>query len=108
MPQSPIPVQAVITDGTRSTLNVNAAGVIKASPGRLAKITVGGTVGTGGSYTFNDCTTTAAAAAANQIFTTAGTLAVGSVIDLNVPCLSGITLSAFATGGAPTLAIFWE
>lgn len=85
--------------GNSSALNISAAQVIKATPGRLCKITVLGVVGTGGNLTFNDCATTGAATTANQIYFGAGTLAVGSVVILDWPCLNGIVCSAVPTGG---------
>lgn len=95
----------VAPGGTSSALNLTAAQVVKAAPGRLCKILITGTIGTGGSYTFNDTTTTGAAAAANQILTLVGTTAVGTIISLDWPCASGIVCSAFATGGAPVVSI---
>jgi hypothetical protein len=105
MPQGPLPVFDSSLSGNKSALNISAVGVIKATPGRINRIVLTGTVGTGGALTINDCATTAAAAAANVVFSTAGTLAVGSVINLDWPCLVGITVSAFPTGGAPKVAI---
>lgn len=100
----------LMTDGgSRESLNVTAAGVVKATPGRLCKIVISGTVGTGGNYTFNDCASTGAASASNQIASLAGTTAVsGQPITYNWPCLTGLVVSAFATGGAPILSISWS
>lgn len=98
----------VTTGGAKSSLNVTAAAVIKATPGRLCKIVVNGVVGTGGALTFNDCATTAAAAAANQIYTAAGTVAVGTVITLDWPCLVGIVCSAVPTGGTPVFSVSYS
>lgn len=93
------------TGGNSSATNVTAAAVIKAGPGRITKIVVLGVVGTGGAFTINDCTTTGAATTANQVYTTAGTIAVGTVVALDFPCLNGITVSAVPTGGTPQFAI---
>lgn len=96
----------VTTGGTQSRLNLTAAAVIKATPGRLCKITISGTVGTGGAYTFNDCATVAAAAASNQITSLPGTtLTNGMPITFDWPCIVGIVLSAVSTGGAPIVAV---
>ena len=109
MPQGPISTSVFNAGGTKSALDVTAAAVIKATPGRLATITISGTVGTGGTYTFNDCATTAAAATSNQIISLAGTTAVNGVpIVFNWPCAVGIVLSSFATGGAPILSISYS
>lgn len=92
-------VEQIASGGGSSALNITAAQVIKASPGRLCKITVLGVVGTGGNLTFNDCTTTGAATTANQICLLAGNTAVGSVTTLDWPCINGIVCSAVPTGG---------
>lgn len=97
--------QQITPGGQSYMVNITGAQVVKATPGRCCKIVIGGTVGTGGTLTINDCTTTGAAAATNQIFTTAGTVAVGTVISLDWPCASGIVVSAFPTGGSPTVNI---
>lgn len=127
MPQSPIsyntvnpsgalvPLQSdtsgnlITGQGTACTKNVTAAAVIKASPGRLVKIICMGTIGTGGALTVNDCTTIGAAAAANQIFTIAfGGTTVGTIFSLDIPCSSGITISAIPTGGSPVFAVVYD
>lgn len=102
MPQGPIPVKA--TTANSSSNHVTAAAAIKATPGILCSVVVT-TVGSAGSLTFNDSSTTGGAATANQIFTIAyGSLTVGQVITLNWPCKSGITLSAIPTGGAVSVS----
>lgn len=94
--------------GTKSALNQTAAGVIKATPGRLAKIVIvaGGT--SSGAFTFNDCATTGAAAAANEIFTVAEGAAVGTVYSLDWPCLVGIVLSAVPGSGSPICSVSFD
>jgi hypothetical protein len=91
--------------GALSTLNLIAAGVIKASPGRVSKVVIiaGGT--TGGAFVLNDTTTTGGAAAANEILYIPEGAAVGSVYSLDWPCLNGIVLSAVPTGGSPIVAV---
>lgn len=91
--------------GGSAVLNVTAAAVIKATPGRIAKITILGVVGTGGALTLNDCAATADAAATNQIYTSVGTIAVGTVVTLDWPCAIGIVISAVPTGGTPRFAV---
>lgn len=85
--------------GQSSAVNITAAQVIKASPGRLCKVVVLGVVGTGGNLTFNDCTTTGAATTANQIAFLPGTQAVGTPVTFDWPCVNGIVCSAVPTGG---------
>lgn len=97
--KDPNGAQQAADGGGSSALNISAAQVIKAAPGRLCKIVVLGVVGTGGALTFNDCTTVAAATTANQIYSSPGNLAVDSVVSLNWPCINGIVCSAVPTGG---------
>jgi hypothetical protein len=73
--------------GAKSVLNITAATVVKATPGRLVKISVT-TAGAAG--TANDCITTGAAAAANLI---AAIPAAVGVISLDWPCAVGITIT---------------
>ena len=90
--------------GWKSSLNITAATAIKASAGRIAKIIIVAQ-GTSGSFTFNDVTTTGGAAASNQILTFAfNAYAVGTVLDVDWPCLSGITLSA-VPAGSPIIVV---
>jgi len=82
--------------GLSSSLNISAATVIKATPGRLVRISVivAGSVGTA-----NDCTTTGGAAAANEIAVIPA--AVGPVL-LDWPCLAGIVV---VPGAGQTIAV---
>lgn len=92
--------------GINSALNVTAAAVIKATPGRLARISVIAPGTTSGSLTINDCTTVAAATTANKVFTIAyGSLTAGQVIVLDWPFQSGIVVSAVPGAGSPQFAI---
>ena len=96
---------------TKSALNQTAAAVIKATPGRLAKIIIVAPGTTSGAFTFNDCATTGAAAAANEIFTIAYNATAnvaGAVITLDWPCLVGIVLSAVPGGGSPIINISYS
>lgn len=97
---SPLHVDAqggqLISEGTSSSLNITAAAVVKAAPGRLVQINV---LVAGAAGTANDCLTTAAAAAANQICTIPA--AVG-VIKLQWPCATGIVI---VPGAAQVLSV---
>lgn len=84
--------------GSLNKLNVTASTVIKASAGRVCKVTVvaAATAGTFGVY---DVATTGAAATANALLQyTAAWPAVGTVIALDFPCASGIVVNP-GTGG---------
>lgn len=79
-----------------SQLNLAASTVVKAGPGRLMKVSVNvaGAVGT-----VNDCLTTGAAAAANQI----GVIpAVVGVYTFDWPCLTGIV---YVPGAAQVVSV---
>lgn len=86
--------------GRLSTLNITAATVVKATPGRVFKVSVivaGSTAGT-----INDCATVAAAAATNQIGTAPNTV---GTTDFNWPMGTGIVV---VPGTGQTLALTWE
>jgi hypothetical protein len=82
--------------GLFTSLNITAATVIKASPGRLVRISV---IVAGAAGTANDCTTTGAAAAANEVAVIPA--AIGPVL-LDWPCLTGIVV---APGAGQTVAV---
>ena len=101
-PANAIPVYlAPAGAGSVSTaLNITSAKVLKAAPGAVLVVTVvvaGSTPGT-----VNDCTTTGAAAAANQVATIPNT--VGSYA-INFPCLAGIVV---VPGSGQTLAVSYQ
>lgn len=108
MPQNNffVPMQAglaLVTAGGAKWTQIGVATVIKATPGRLAKvviITAGGT----GSWTFNDCATLADANAANAIATIAYNatgLVAGLPLTFEWPCLVGIVCSLVPASGTP-------
>ena len=86
-------------EGRLSTLNITAATVVKATPGRLFKVSV---IVAGAAGTINDCATTGVAAASNQVGTTPA--AVGTT-DFNWPMQAGIVV---VPGAGQTVAITWE
>jgi hypothetical protein len=92
--------------GTSTALNLTAAAVVKAKPGRVARLVIvaGGTA-SDGTFTLNDCATTGAASAANTIASIAAGATAGTVIDLDWPCTTGIVLSAVPSAGSPIIAI---
>lgn len=87
-------------EGRLSTLNITGAVVIKAAPGRVFKVSV--IVAGSGAGTVNDCATTGAAAASNQIGSTPTTV---GTVDFNWPMASGIVV---VPGAGQTLAVTWE
>jgi len=98
----------LISGGGINWTQANAAAVIKATPGRFCRLTVLA-AGTSGSWTFNDCATTGAAASGNQIATiayNASGLVVGIPIVFDWPTQVGLVLSA-VPGGSPIAAISW-
>ena len=89
--------------GAFAALNITAAKVIKATPGTVMRIIVQ-TVPSAGSLTINDNNATGGTnVAANQIYTalfgTTPLLVAGTIITLECPCLTGITVSSVGTGG---------
>ena len=98
MPQGPIKVSVTQPGGNKSSLNISAAAVVKATNGIVFRITTS-TAGSAGDLVLNDVATVAGAAATNQIVSIPfGSLAAGSVVTLEWPCATGITISAVPTG----------
>lgn len=90
-------------NGSTNKLNVTTSTVIKASAGRVCKVTVVA-VATAGTFGVYDIATTGAAATANAIVQYAsGYPAVGTVIPLDFPCLAGIVVNP-GTGGQVTVS----
>jgi hypothetical protein len=97
MPQSPIQTTNVVV--SKRQLNITAATVVKAAPGRLFKAVV---IVAGAAGTINDCTTTGAAAAANEL---AALPAVVGPIELNVAFQNGLTITP---GAGQTVAVYFN
>lgn len=96
-----VPVQVYRPGGNVPVYDVTAAAVIKASPGVLYRVVVQLT-GSAGVFTLNDCATTGAAAASNQILTIAYNatgMVDGTTLFLEWPCNTGIVVSVVTTGG---------
>lgn len=87
----------LVGKGTTPVYNITAATVIKAAPGRLAKISV--VVAGSAAGTVNDCATTGAVAAANEIGAISNTV---GVVDFDWPCATGIVVTP---GTGQTLAV---
>jgi hypothetical protein len=87
---------AQMGQGLSTSLNITSATVIKASPGRLARINV---IVAGAAGTVNDCTTTGAVASSNEIAVIPAT--VGPIL-LDWPCAAGIVV---APGSGQTIAV---
>jgi hypothetical protein len=98
----------VIANGSSASLNITAAAVIKATPGRAARIIILSPGSTSGAFTFNNCATVGAATTANQIFTLPynGTNNIaGAVFHIDVPCTTGIVCSAVPGAGSPRVIV---
>lgn len=87
----------VVGSGTSSALNLTAATVVKATAGRLVKVNV--IVAGTAAGTANDCATTGAVAAANEVFVIPNTV---GTYNLDWPCLTGITITP---GTGQTVAV---
>lgn len=95
--------------GNSSKLNITAAVVVKATPGRLRKIVVVAPGSGSGALTVNDCATTGAAAAANAILSVPfGSMTAGQVFNLDWPCSTGIVVSAVPAAGAPIFSVSYD
>lgn len=80
------PAYIALPYNTKSSLNISASTVVKASRGNIAKVvvlTAGSAAGA-----IHDCATTGAAAAANKVATIPNTV---GVYTLEFPCFNGIT-----------------
>jgi hypothetical protein len=92
--------------GTVSAVGLTAAAVIKAAPGRIARIViVDGGKANEGEFTFNDAAATGNASAANTIISIPAGVTGGTVFDLDWPCANGIALSAVPSAGSPALSV---
>ncbi len=109
MPQGPLAAAVVNTGGNNSSLNLSAAAVIKAAPGRLRRLAVNA-AGSSGAWIFNDCATLATATTANQVanmpYNATGVYA-GAIVPLDLVCKVGLVLSA-VPAGAPVGAVFYD
>jgi|SRR6185437_15236539 len=95
------PSGALVTasGGVSSALYVSGTHVIKASPGRVIRVNV---LVAGAAGTINDCATTAAVATANEVAVIPATV---GPIDLEFPCLTGITV---APGAAQVISVSYQ
>ena len=109
MPQGPLVVASVQPGGISNKFNVTAAGVVKATPGTLYRIVVQAPGTTSGSLVLNDCATTGAAAASNQIISLLySAMSIGQIFELEWPCLVGIVVSAVPTAGSPIYTLSYS
>ena len=94
--------------GSTPKLNVTAAAVIKATPGRIGKVIVVAPGSTSGAFTINDCATTGAATTANTVWTLAYNATAnvaGASFELDFPVAVGLVVSAVPGAGSPQLSI---
>ena len=88
----------LVGNGSMNKLNVTAITAVKGSAGRVCKVTVVAAA-TAGNFAVYDIATTGAAATANAIVKyTASWPAVGTVINLDFPCLAGIVVDPGTSG----------
>lgn len=93
----------LVANGLSAALNIIAAKNVKVGAGRAVRLIII-TQGSAGNWTLNDCATTGAATAANELFTVAeANAAAGSVFTIDAPVSVGLTVSAVATGGQAVL-----
>jgi len=98
MPQYPIPTMNVPVSGRR--LNITAATVLKVGAGRVLKIQV--LVAGSAAGTVNDCATTGAAAAANELAAIPNEV---GAVDLNVAFQTGLVV---VPGTGQTLVAYYN
>lgn len=107
MPQGPIPVSTG-AGGTQDLLAIGAAAVVKAGPGRIAKVVIVSPGTTSGAFTINDSATIGGANAANTVWTlpyNATSNVAGAVFNLDWPVNNGIVVSAVPGGGSPVINV---
>jgi hypothetical protein len=98
----------IVARGKSSALNITAAAVVKATPGRVAKVVIVDPGATGGTFTLNDVATVGAAATANRVWTLpfdSPNNFAGNVFDLDWPFANGIVVGAVPTGGTPQVSV---
>jgi hypothetical protein len=89
--------------GTTSVYDVTAPTVIKSSAGSIVTVIINGTP-TAGALTVNDCATTGAASAANQIASIPSAQLTNLPINFNsLVTQNGIVISAVPTGAFVTV-----
>lgn len=91
MPQGPLSLVEQPVQGTKNALNITAATVVKATPGRVAVCNVSGTV-TGNAFAIYDAATTGSTASSNLVYQSITAPAIGTQITLDFPCLTGIVV----------------
>jgi len=98
MNQSDASGNLMVGAGSTNKLNISAITAVKGSAGRVCKVTVI-TAATAGNFAVYDVATTGAAATTNAIIKyTASWPAVGTVINLDFPCLAGIVVDPGTSG----------
>lgn len=103
---NPRPTQ-LPANGGMSTAAFTSAQAIKATKGIIASIKITNMGTTSGAFTLNDCATTGAAAAGNQLISIpyTSTEMLNNVLTVELVCTTGITLSAVPGGGSPSITV---
>jgi hypothetical protein len=116
MPQNPIGLTLAALNprptqlpgaGGMQTVTLTTATALKATGGRICRIKILNMGTTSGAFTLNDCATTGAAAATNQICTIPYNSAawLNKVVPISFLCSTGVVLSAVPGGGSPSIQI---
>jgi len=90
----------IVGKGLKTAKNLSASTVIKATAGRVARVSV--IVAGSGAGTINDVATTGGAATANEIASIPNTL---GVYDIDMPCTTGIV---FVPGSGMTAVVSYS
>lgn len=102
--------ETIIGSGTTVAFNQTAAAVIKVGAGRVAKVVIVAPGSTSGAFTLNDSATTGGAAIGNELWSAAfnGTgIVAGAVINLDMPFVNGLVISAVPGSGSPIVNIVY-
>jgi hypothetical protein len=102
MPQGALAISSEPYQGGSSKLNLAAASttLIKASGGRIMQINVN--VASTGAFSVYDSSTTAGTAASNLVYASSAVVALGTIVDVDFPCSSGIVV---VNGAGSVLAV---
>jgi len=90
----------IVGKGLKTAKNLSASTVVKATAGRVARVSV--IVAGSGAGTINDVATTGGAATANEIASIPNTL---GVYDIDMPCTTGIV---FVPGSGMTAVVSYS
>jgi hypothetical protein len=98
MPQGQIALANTPSNGSKSALGLTDAAVnlVKSQPGKVLQANV--VVALAGALSIYDSATTAGTAAANLVYASSTTVAIGTIIELDFPMQNGIVAVLGSTG----------